>query len=763
MKTGTCVCPKGFIGENCTTDSRCNFDNDTNCIWHNVHVGDNFDWTLHQGETPSKNTGPTYDHTTGTHQGKYYYIETSAPRQSNETAWLQSEYLSSSNGETQCLEFWYYMFGTSIGYLNVRLSENATMPGYNIWSMEGNQGPKWKFAQVTVTTDGLHRIIFEGTVGNGYEGDIALDDISFKQGNCSIAPMITSVAPGIVTSTVPTSTMQVLIGKGCYGDPCVRGVCYVHLDEYFCLCPSGFNGINCEIDTDECRSSPCKNGAPCEDGVDKFICHCPDGYTGHLCDRYMDPCSSNPCVRGKCFSHLQLHICICPQGYSGQFCERHVDHCANHPCENNGRCRNVNSSYTCECPFGFSGQDCSKEHGTKCFACNGSKLDSICNTVNTCNSDESCYVDTFLDGDGSVRYHAGCRPSSNCMPSTGDNCTYCCDTDYCNDNGCGLTGYHPASQRGPICFDCDDMTDMAFCKQITQCAPDEMCTVYGSPSMNYDSKCISKNNQCDAQGGNGFCQFCCFHDMCNQNCTKHLKHPCKGVTFFGHAVCIADQQMKYGTCVCPKGFNGENCSTDSRCNFDNDTNCIWHNVHVGDNFDWTLHQGETPSENTGPTYDHTTGTHQGKYYYIETSAPRQSNETAWLQSEYLSSSNGETQCLEFWYYMFGTSIGYLNVRLSENATMPGYNIWSKEGNQGPKWKFAQVTVTTDGLHRIIFEGTVGNGYEGDIALDDISFKQGNCSLAHMITSVASGIVTSTVPTTTMQVLLGQGCYGDPCV
>ena len=90
--------------------------------------------------------------------GKYYYIETSAPRQANETAWLQSEYLSSSSGETNCLQFWYNMFGTSVGYLNVLLSENATMPGYNIWSIKGNQGPTWTFAQVTVTTDGLYRV-----------------------------------------------------------------------------------------------------------------------------------------------------------------------------------------------------------------------------------------------------------------------------------------------------------------------------------------------------------------------------------------------------------------------------------------------------------------------------------------------------------------------------------------------------------------------------------------------------------------------------
>ncbi|KAH3845117.1 hypothetical protein DPMN_087388 [Dreissena polymorpha] len=303
------------------------------------------------------------------------------------------------------------------------------MPGYNIWSKEGNQGPKWKFAQVTVTTDGLHRIIFEGTVGNGYEGDIALDDISFKQGNCSLAHMITSVASGIVTSTVPTTTMQVLLGQGCYGDPCIQ----TNVDHPLARMGQRVKTVLISL-----------FATALMDILGIYV---------------IDMSTIVLAIRVKIMAAAGMSILRTHASVHSDFQDRIVL--------------------------------------------------------------KSCYVDTFLDGDGSVRYHAGCRPSSNCMPSTGDNCTHCCDSDYCNDNGCGLTGYHPASQRGPICFDCDDMTDMAFCKQITQCAPDEMCTVYGSPSMNYDSKCISKNNQCDTQGGNGFCQFCCFHDMCNQNCTKH--------------------------------------------------------------------------------------------------------------------------------------------------------------------------------------------------------------------------------------------------
>ena len=41
-----------------------------------------------------------------------------------------------------------------------------------------------------------------------------------------------------------------------------------------------------------------------------------------------------------------------------------------------------------------------------------------------------------------------------------------------------------------------------------------------------------------------------------------------------------------------------------------------------DHFDWTHQQGSTPTDNTGPSVDKTTGTDQGYYYYIEASDPR---------------------------------------------------------------------------------------------------------------------------------------------
>ena len=54
----------------------------------------------------------------------------------------------------------------------------------------------------------------------------------------------------------------------CESNPCNNdATCEETSDGYSCSCQSGFTGDNCEIEEDECVSSPCAQGATCLDKV----------------------------------------------------------------------------------------------------------------------------------------------------------------------------------------------------------------------------------------------------------------------------------------------------------------------------------------------------------------------------------------------------------------------------------------------------------------------------------------------------------------
>ena len=54
-----------YCPDKCTFEDK---DSKT-CRWYNSWYYDQMDWTLHQGQTPSNDTGPSYDHTLGTGKG----------------------------------------------------------------------------------------------------------------------------------------------------------------------------------------------------------------------------------------------------------------------------------------------------------------------------------------------------------------------------------------------------------------------------------------------------------------------------------------------------------------------------------------------------------------------------------------------------------------------------------------------------------------------------------------------------------------------
>ena len=84
----------------------------------------------------------------------------------------------------------------------------------------------------------------------------------------------------------------------------------------------------------------------------------------------------------------------------------------------------------------------------------------------------------------------------------------------------------------------------------------------------------------------------------------------------------------------------------------------------------------------------------GYYMYIETSAPRQPNDTARLISPTIAGNGTSlTRCVKFYYHMYGPHVNTLRVYTRSNGK---YNptLWMRNATQGPAWRYGEVQVKT---------------------------------------------------------------------
>ena len=73
--------------------------------------------------------------------------------------------------------------------------------------------------------------------------------------------------------------------------------------------------------------------------------------------------------------------------------------------------------------------------------------------------------------------------------------------------------------------------------------------------------------------------------------------------------------------------------------------------------------------------------------YIETSSPRVAGDNAKLQF----SVEGGLSCLEFYYHMYGDTMGTLTVFSGSGV------VFSASGNHGNTWIQAEITIHFDGI------------------------------------------------------------------
>lgn len=140
---------------------------------------DDIDFRTYSGSTNTIGTGPSYDHTTGTNDGKYLYLEPSVAC-FNKMAILSMPCIDLTNAVIPALDFWYHAYGADIGSFHIDLFDGSDIILDYAEPISGNHGDEWKNMTVDLSefvgsSIGLR---FRGYTGGGEKGDFAIDDIS---------------------------------------------------------------------------------------------------------------------------------------------------------------------------------------------------------------------------------------------------------------------------------------------------------------------------------------------------------------------------------------------------------------------------------------------------------------------------------------------------------------------------------------------------------------------------------------------------------
>lgn len=210
FRVGTCPISPQTAARN---SGDCNFEEDT-CGWTNPHPADgldDLDWTRQYSYGLN---GPPADHTKRKPDGYYMNLASSSqlPQRGGSKAWLVSPKLGPDSALPRCISFAYYMFertidpaGPSLGSLRVHVLRDAA-PGLfslqTVWRLNNHQGHRWLVARCPIKLpDGNpigepYQVVLEGIWGHGRVGYVAVDDVSFFDGDCNPFPEKAKAIPG---------------------------------------------------------------------------------------------------------------------------------------------------------------------------------------------------------------------------------------------------------------------------------------------------------------------------------------------------------------------------------------------------------------------------------------------------------------------------------------------------------------------------------------------------------------------------------------
>lgn len=150
------------------------------------------------------------------------------------------------------------------------------------------------------------------------------------------------------------------------------------------------------------------------------------------------------------------------------------------------------------------------------------------------------------------------------------------------------------------------------------------------------------------------------------------------------------------------------------------SNHSW-NQHIFEDLDWTQKAGNTPSSNTGPSK-----ASDGSYYfYIESSNnnvgyPYKISRITSPCYDF-SQLDWNEKKISFDYHMYGSTMGGLGLRVSDDGGRTWSTLWVESGDQGNNWFSKQFILSGYNSSEVKFQfiGVTGNSWRSDMAIDNI--------------------------------------------
>ncbi|XP_025084901.1 MAM and LDL-receptor class A domain-containing protein 1-like [Pomacea canaliculata] len=709
----------------CQGDGGCDFENGL-CTWTNARNIDQLDWMISEGGKSNKYMRPNKDHTFLSGEGHYLFIDPRKLPLPGLTAILQSQTFDATN--TGCISFWYDLTGSKSSTLSVVMFTIPSNTTTVLWSLSGDDANGWVFASAPINSRNQHyQLWIQGSFDSSYFGNFAVDDITLMSSPCAVMPPIAGSATPrtVLTPTTTSNTAPVTTAATVYD-------CTFESD--FCQWKQAVD------DTFNWTRSQGPSGTQSAGPINDHTLRTGQGWFAFIAPLQTQKQNDTARLVSPQITD-NAHRCL--SFYYHMF----------------GASVNLLNVYMKSSGQSHLGNLIWRRQGTQGLQWLHAKI-QIKPVVS--------YQIIFENILGS-RYSGDIAVDDITLP------TGLCEVLFPESTTTATCDFESSSD--PLCGFIQDRTDNFDWKQsngslgTTEAGPFEDHT-YGSLAGHfiYTEKYFQHHEKDTARlisrmytnpnsiqhclrfyylmQGSNIGMLNVYTTAQNQTLSAPIwtlsisqgyqwKQAKVTITIINNFQVIFEAVV--GSTV--SGYiaidditiTAGACQDAASCDFEEDL-CLWTNAYDGsDKFDWLRVQGSSSTQYVTPSADHTSGNSSGYFIFIETDPPRLHGDNARLVSQVFPASPDSAFCISFWFYMYGHYAGILTVlvvgNISHDTITTEAALWQLAGDRGEWWYHGVVSVSTDYTQKpfqVIFEGVIGKGFGGNIAVDDISIYPGDC-------------------------------------